>query len=171
MRRTENQNMTEQTGLLRAARTLQDLCAVSHPQIGRVESGKGLSVLFGILTAKSRKVEVIESISQGKSETVGLDIEPQRFMLSIGRSFVLLTLQDPTGRHPVIQKSWRRVKREVGKGITADLGAEDTYIDAENLRWIHRYQRRGEPDELSAFDASGQESLHIVMETAGYAIP
>jgi hypothetical protein len=159
--------MTKSTDLLRAARTLQDLLAVSHPHIAKVESGKGLSVLFGILTAKSRKIEVIESVLQGKSETVGLYIEPQRFMLSIGNSFVLLTLQDQTGRHPVIQKSWRRVKREVGKGITADLGSEDTYIDAENMCWIHRYRRRGEPDELSAFDASGEESLHIVMETTG----
>jgi hypothetical protein len=158
--------MNELTGLLRAARTPQDLLAVSHPHIGKVESGKGLSVLVGILTAKSRKIEVIESILQGKSETVGLHIDPRRFMLSIGKSFVLLTLQDQAGRHPVIQKSWKRVKREVGKGITAELGSEDTYIDAEDMHWIHRYQRRGEPDELSAFDASGQESLYIVMETA-----
>jgi len=159
--------MTGTIGLLRAARTPKDILAVSHPHIGKVESGKGLSVFFGILTAKSRKIVVIESVLQGKSESVGLYIEPQRFMLSIGNSFVLLTLQDQTGRHPVIQKSWMRVKREVGKGITADLGSEDIFIDAENMRWIHRYRRRGEPDELSAFDVSGDESLHIVMETTG----
>lgn len=159
--------MTETIGLLRAARTRQDILAVSHPHIGKVEPGRGLSVLFGILTAKSRKIEVIESVLHGKTETVGLHIDPQRFMLSIGNSFVLLTLQEQTGRHPVIQKSWRRVKREVGKGINAVLGSEDTYIDAENMCWIHRYRKHGEPDELSAFDANGEESLHIVMETTG----
>lgn len=117
------------------------------------------------MTAKSCKVEVIEAISDGKSETIGLQIDPRRFMMTIGRSFVLLTLQDETGRHPVIQKSWKRVERDVGKGITAEFGTEDTFVDAGKLKWVYRHGRRIDPDELSAFDSDGKEVLHIVLET------
>lgn len=157
--------MTEFAQALRAARTPEDLLSITHPHIGKVEKGKALPVLFGIVTARNRKIELIEAISRGHSETVALHVEPRRFLLSIGKSFVLLTLQDQRGRHPVIQKSWKRVKRLSGSGFTAFLGVEDTYIDANELQWIHRYRRQGEFDELSAFDENGQEALRIVMET------
>jgi hypothetical protein len=150
---------------LRSACSASEILAVPHWHLGQVEAKKGLSVLLGILTAKSRRVELIETITEGNGETVALNIDPHRFMVTIGGSFILVTLHDENGRRPVIQKSWKRTERRIGTGLSAQFGNEDTYIDKDQLRWVHRYNRGNEFDELSAMDAEGEEALHIVLET------
>lgn len=154
-----------QTKTLHEATSATDLLSAEHPHIGRVAAGRSLAVLFGILTAANRKLESIEAGVGGKLESVALHVDASRFMVTIAKSFVLLTLQEGKERRPVIQKTWRRIDRKVGKNLTAFFGSEDTYIDQDNLKWVHRYKRPGEPDELSAYDADGIEVLLLSLET------
>lgn len=154
-----------QTKTLHEATSTSDLLAAEHPHIGRVAPRRGLTVPFGILTATNRKLESIDARVGGKLESVALHVDASRFMVTIAKSFVLLTLLEGKKRRPVIQKKWRRIDRKVGKDLTAFFGTEDTYLDQDNLKWEHRYKRPGEPDELSAYDASGLEALLLSLET------
>jgi len=129
---------------------------------------KALQCCLGYFSplAASRKLEAIEAVAaEGKRETVALHVDASRFMVTIAKSFVLLTLQEANARTPVIQKTWRRIDRTVGTELTAYLGTEDTYLDQDNLKWVHRYKRSGEFDELSGYDADGQEVLLLALET------
>ena len=121
--------------------------------------------MFGIATGTSRKVEAIESKTQAGSESIALNIDINLFMLTLANSFVLLTLQEGTERRPVIHKSWQRTARSVGKGLTEEFGNEDKYVDADKLLWEFRYKRRGEADELVAYNCDGEESLVLTLET------
>jgi hypothetical protein len=132
-----------------------DLLCADHPHIGVVEKGK-LPSLFSILRATNRK---LYSFNEAHMESVALHVDPSRFILSIGKSFILLTLQEGRERRPVIKKSWRRIERQVANELTLYIGDQDTYMDADNLKWVHRYNRPGEPDELSGYDSEGKEVL------------
>lgn len=150
---------------LREAITAAQLLGCNHPHVGRIHKIGGLKALIGIATGRSRKVEAIESRTQAGSQSVALHIDINRFMLTLANSFVLLTLQEGTERRPVIHKRWKRTAPNVGQGLTADLGTEDKYVDADKLVWEHRYKRRGEADELVAYNSDGEESLVITLET------
>lgn len=133
--------------------------------MGRLQKISTLKALVGIVAGTSRKVEAIESKTVTGSESVALNIDVSRFMLTITKSFVLLTLQEGTERKPIIQKSWQRTARSIGKGLTEEFGIEDKYTDADKLVWEHKYKRQREADELVAFNASGEESLVLTLET------
>ena len=150
---------------LREATTAAQLLSCDHPHVGRIHKIGGLRALFGIATGSSRKVEAIESKTQEGGQSVALHIDINRFMLTLANSFVLLTLQEGAERRPVIHKSWKRTARNVGKGLAEDFGTEDKYVDADKLVWEHRYKRRGEADELVAYNFDGEESLVLTLET------
>ena len=151
--------------ILRQATTATQLLNSGHLHVGRVHKIGGMKALLGIATGTSRKIEAFDAKTSEGSESVALNIDINRFMVTLAKSFVLLTLQEGTERKPVIHKSWRRTSRNIGKGLTEDLGTEDKYIDTDNLTWEHQYKRRGEPDELVAFDEGGTESLVLTLET------
>lgn len=145
--------MQEKT--LREAVSADDLLNAVHPHIGKVESTK-ISTLFGVLTAKSRN---LSSLNEANLESVALNIDTSRFIVTIGKSFILLTLNEGVQRRPVIKKSWQRIEQRLADAFTASLGDEDTYIDTDHLKWVYRYNRPDEPDELSGYDSEGKEVL------------
>lgn len=149
---------------LRHATTAKDFLSVNHPHIGKTKGINSLTVLLGIFAATNRKIDSIEAGISGKLETVALHTDINRFMLTIGRSFVLLTFQDGSERMPIIQKKWKRTNREIGKGITANFGTEDTYVDSDGLTWVHSHKRTHESDELVGFDSQGNEALRMTLE-------
>lgn len=147
-----------QKKVLREAISADDLLCADHPHIGKVEKSS-LSTLFAILTAKNRK---LYSINEANMETVALHVDPSRFILTIGKSFILLTLQEGNQRRPVIKKSWRLIEQQLTDEALAffgDFGDKNTYLDSDKLKWIYHYNRRDEPDELSGYDSEGRVVL------------
>lgn len=150
---------------LNHAKNAADFKAAHHDHIGRTERVGFFKALVGIATGRSRKVLDIQDRSAGRSQTVALEIDHKRFMLTIARSFVLLTLQEGSSRFPIIHKNWKCIERNRGEGLAAEFGTIEVYFDSDRLRWEHRFGRAQEHDELCAFDSHGKESLTLTMET------
>jgi hypothetical protein len=154
---------------LRLAETAAELLGVEHPHIGRVEAKSRLKVLWGIATGGNYRLDSMAVCESGERTTVALNVlvmQNSRLLLTIGRSFVLLTIQEGASRIPVILKSWTRVGRErpIHPGIDF---ACDTYVDTDGMKWLHRYGWRGMSDTLTAMDASGNPSFEVGLQTPG----
>lgn len=141
---------------------------INHPHFGRIEKLGLFQRLFGLLTGISRKAVHLEDRCTGKLQTPALRLEPSRFMVTIARSFISITLKEAGGKRvPIIQKKWRKVCRDKGKGGSAGKGTIMGYLDSDGLRWEHRFKRERDRDEIVGFGNEGREVLSITLQTFG----
>lgn len=63
-----------------------------------------MKIALNLLGGTSRKAAAIDDFSTGQRQTVALHVDPGNFMVTIAKSFVLVTLKDGAARTPVIQK-------------------------------------------------------------------
>ena len=85
-------------------------------------------------------------------------------MVTIARSFVLVTMKEGVDRPPVIHKAWKMVKEDKGAGLTEFYGTVRTYSDSDGLKWEHRFNRTTDEDELVGYGRNGEEVLIITLE-------
>ncbi len=152
---------------LHRASSPSEILAVKHPHIGRIEKMNALRVLCAILLSKNSRVYEFESQKDGRWETVALPAgcAPDLFMLTVGTSFVLLTMKDGSRRIPIIQKRWQRQSRQrPSESFQGFMPSQDTYRDSDDLTWVHSYGCNFMETELVAFDVSGSESVRIQTE-------
>lgn len=124
--------------------------------------------LFALLTGSSRKAVQIRDRSTGPPQTIAHELEPSQFKVTIANSFISITLkEDGTRRMPIIQKKWRMVSQDKGKGGAAVAGTVRSYLDSDGLRWEHRFGRERDRDEIVRFGNGGQEVLCITLQTFG----
>lgn len=143
-----------------------DLLAAEHIHIGRVDQVGGLKALWGIARGTNRKLDGFDLVESGQTSTVALAVDNRRFMLTITKSFVLLTIQEGTARIPIIHKMWKLVKSDINPGHLRGIYFDcETYTDSDGLKWEHRFGWSGNSDELVAFDAKGEESIRLTLET------
>ncbi|MGH7180498.1 MAG: hypothetical protein ACREJN_00805, partial [Nitrospiraceae bacterium] len=106
----------------------------------------------------------LEDYSTGHRQTVALHVNPGDFMVTIAKSFVLVTLKDGAARNPVIQKHWELKAQTKGEGLTQFFGSVNTYVDSDGLKWEHRFMRETDEDELVGFGKKEEEILVITLE-------
>jgi hypothetical protein len=149
------------------AKTPQELLAAAsdHPHIGRI-AHHGWWIRVGSLVSRTRTVYGFDTHTDGEWESVALPVEPaiDRFILTINKSFVLLSMKDGSRRVPIICKRWARQSRtSVAAYLTRIIPVEDTYQDADGLKWVHSYGATHQEEEVVAFDATGAESIRLTM--------
>ena len=142
-----------------------ELRTIEHPHFGRIQPPGFLKTTIGTFTGTSRKAVVIADYSSGNRQTVAVKIDPRNFMVTIASLFVLVTLEESAGRHPVIHKTWKMVDQRKGEGVTEFFGTVSTYIDSDGLKWDHRFDRTPHEDELIGFGTNGEEVLIITLES------
>ncbi|MEO6553031.1 MAG: hypothetical protein ABIO96_00635 [Nitrospiraceae bacterium] len=142
-----------------------ELLSIEHPHFGRIQPPGLLKTTIGTLTGTSQKAVAIADYSSGNRQTVAVQIDPQNFMVTIASSFVLLTLEEGAGRHPVIHKSWKMVNQRKGEDVKDFFGTVSTYIDSDGLKWEHRFERPPHEDELIGFGSKEEEVLIITLES------
>ena len=86
-------------------------------------------------------------------------------MVTIASAYVLVTLKEGASRHPVIHKTWKLVNQRKGEGVEDFFGTVSTYLDADGLKWEHRFERPPDEDELIGFGSNGEEVLIITLES------
>lgn len=86
-------------------------------------------------------------------------------MVTITKSFVLISLKDGAARTPIIQKHWELTAQTKGEGLTQFFGCTDSYLDSDGLKWGHRFRRETDEDELVGFGSKGEEILVVTLET------
>ena len=142
-----------------------EFLTIAHPHFGRIHPPGFLKTTIGTVTGTNRKVVVIADYSSGNRQTVAVQIDPRKFMVTIAGSSVLVTLKEGERRHPVIHKTWKMVGRRKGEGVEDFYGTVSTYIDSDGLKWEHRYERTPHEDELIGFGSKGEEVLIITLES------
>jgi hypothetical protein len=142
-----------------------ELLKIEHPHFGRIHPPGFLKTTIGTVTGTSRKVVVIADYSSGNRQTVAVRIDPRNFMVTIASSYVLVTLKEGASRHPIIHKTWKMVDHRKGEGVKDFFGTVSTYIDSDNLKWEHRFERTPHEDELIGFGSKGEEVLIITLES------
>ena len=65
----------------------------------------------------------------------------------------------------MIHKTWKMVGHRKGEGVTEFFGTVHTYIDSDDLKWEHRFDRSPHEDELIGFGSDGEELLIITLES------
>lgn len=146
----------------------EEFFRINHPHLGRVRKIGVLQRSFGLLTGNSRKAVQLQDRSTGKLQTIAPQLDASRFSVTIANSFILVTLKgDDASKIPIIQKKWRMVPRDKGKGPRAIEGTIVSYLDADGLKWEHRFKRERQRDEVVGFGNEGQEILIITLETFG----
>jgi hypothetical protein len=142
-----------------------ELLTIEHPHFGRIHPPGFLKATIGTVTGTSRKAVVIADYSSGIRQTVAVQIDPRKFMVTIAGSYVLVTLKEGASRHPVIHKTWKMVNQRKGEGVEDFYGTVSTYIDSDGLKWEHRFERTPHEDELIGFGCNGEEVLIITLES------
>ncbi|MDZ4853764.1 MAG: hypothetical protein SGJ26_02700 [Nitrospirota bacterium] len=142
-----------------------EFLTIAHPHFGRIHPPGFLKATIGTVTGTNRKVVVIADYSSGNRQTVAVQIDPRKFMVTIAGSSVLVTLKEGERRHPVIHKTWKMVGRRKGEEVEDFYGTVSTYIDSDGLKWEHRYERTPHEDELIGFGSKGEEVLIITLES------
>jgi hypothetical protein len=142
-----------------------EFLTVEHPHFGRIRPPGFLKATIGTVTGTNRKVVVIADYSSGNRQTVAIQIDPRKFMVTIAGSYVLVTLKEGERRHPVIHKTWKMVEQRKGEGVEDFYGTVNTYIDSDGLKWEHRCERTPHEDELIGFGSNGEEVLIITLES------
>jgi hypothetical protein len=142
-----------------------ELLTIEHPHFGRIQPPGFLKTTIGTVTGTNRKVVTIADYSSGIRQTVAVQIDPRKFMVTIAGSYVLVTLKDGATRHPVIHKMWKMVDQRKGEGVEDFYGTVSTYIDSDGLKWEHRFERTPHEDELIGFGSNGEEVLIITLES------
>jgi hypothetical protein len=149
------------------AKCAEEVLATNHPHIGRV-APPSWRLLFGILMSRNHTISGFEAQTEGEWESVAILAQPDTdlFMLTIGKSFVLVTMKEGSKRIPVIQKRWTRQSRTSTPShfLAGLVPIEDKYRDADGLKWMHSYGASWQEEELVAFDASGAESIRLTIE-------
>ena len=136
-----------------------------HPHLGRIHKLGLMKIVLNLLGGTSRKAVAIDDFSTGQRQTVALHVDPENFMVTIAKFFVLVTLKDGAARTPVIQKHWELTAQTKGEGLTQFFGCTDSYLDSDGLKWEHRFLRETDEDELVGFGIKGEEVLVITLET------
>jgi hypothetical protein len=142
-----------------------ELLTIEHPHFGRIQPPGFLKSTIGTFTGTSSKAVVIADYSSGNRQTVAVQIDPRKFMVTIASSYVLVTLKEGASRHPVIHKTWKLANQRKGDGVEDFFGTVSTYIDSDGLRWEHRFERPPHEDELIGFGSNGEEILIITLES------
>ena len=142
-----------------------ELLTIEHPHFGRIHPPGLLKTAIGTFTGTSQKAVAIADYSSGNRQTVAIQIDPRKFMVTIASSFALVTLEEGASRHPVIHKTWKMVGQRKGEGVTEFFGTVRTYLDADGLKWEHRFERLPDEDELIGFGSNGEEILIITLES------
>jgi hypothetical protein len=142
-----------------------ELQKIEHPHFGRIHPPGFLKSTIGAVTGTSQKAVAIADYSSGIRQTVAVQIDPRNFIITIARSYVLVTLKEGASRHPVIHKTWKMVGQRKGEGVTEFFGTVTTYFDSDNLKWEHRFERTPHEDELIGFGNNGEEVLIITLES------
>ena len=142
-----------------------ELLTIEHPHFGRIQPPGFLKTTIGTVTGTNRKVVTIADYSSGIRQTVAVQIDPRKFMVTIAGSYVLVTLKEGATRHPVIHKMWKMVDQRKGEGVEDFYGTVSTYIDSDGLKWEHRFERTPHEDELIGFGSNGEEVLIITLES------
>ena len=70
-----------------------------------------------------------------------MDLE--NFMVTIAKSFVLVTLKDGVTRTRVIQKHWELTAQTKGEGLTQFFGSTDSYLDSDGQSGRTDFARNG----------------------------
>ena len=70
-----------------------ELLTIEHPHFGRIHPPGFLKTTIGTVTGTSRKAVVIADYSSGIRQTVAVQIDPRKFMVTIAGSYVLVTLK------------------------------------------------------------------------------
>ena len=143
-----------------------ELLTVEHLHFGRIHPPGLLKTTIGTVTGTSQKAVAIADYSSGIRQTVAVKIDPRNFVITIASSFVLVTLEEKKSRHPVIHKTWKMVGQRTGEGVEDFFGTVNTYLDADGLRWEHRFERPPHEDELIGFGRKGEEILIITLESS-----
>lgn len=149
---------------LTSVTSAEQLLRCGHPHFGRVQKLGPIRFTLGLISGTSRKVTALDDCTGGKPKSVALHLDPRNFMVTIAKSFILMTLKDGSARNPVIQKQWKRVDQFKGEGITRFYGTVNTYMDSDGLKWEHRFDRETDEDELVGFGNDGKELLVITLE-------
>ena len=142
-----------------------ELLRIEHPHFGRIHPPGFLKATIGTVTGTSRNAVVIADYSSGIRQTVAVHIDPRNFMVTIASAYVLVTLKEGASRHPVIHKTWKLVNQRKGEGVEDFFGTVSTYLDADGLKWEHRFDRPPDEDELIGFGSNGEEVLIITLES------
>jgi hypothetical protein len=142
-----------------------ELLTIEHPHFGRIQSPGFLKTTIGTVTGTNRKAVAIADYSSGNRQTLAVQIDPRNFVVTIASSFVLVTLEEGESRQPVIHKTWKMVEQRNGEGVTEFFGTVSTYIDSDDLKWEHRFERPPDEDELIGFGSNGEEVLIITLES------
>ena len=142
-----------------------ELLTIEHPHFGRIHPPGFLKTTIGTVTGTSQKAVAIADYSSGIRQTVAVQIDPRKFMVTIASSYVLITLKEGASRHPVIHKTWKMVDQRKGEGVKNFFGTVGTYIDSDGLKWEHRFERPPHEDELIGFGSNGEEVLIITLES------
>ena len=142
-----------------------ELLTIEHPHFGRIQPPGFLKTTIGTVTGTNRKVVTIADYSSGIRQTVAVQIDPRKFMVTIAGSYVLVTLKEGATRHPVIHKMWKMVDQRKGEGVEDFYGTVSRYIDSDGLKWEHRFERTPHEDELIGFGSNGEEVLIITLES------
>jgi len=142
-----------------------ELLTIEHPHFGRIHPPGLFKTTIGTVTGTSQKAVVIADYSSGIRQTVAVQIDPRKFMVTIASSYVLVTLKEGARTHAVISKTWKRVDQRKGEGVTEFYGTVSTYIDSDGLKWEHRFERSPHEDELIGFGTNGEEVLIITLES------
>jgi hypothetical protein len=142
-----------------------ELLTIEHPHFGRIQPPGFLKTTIGTVTGTNRKAVTIADYSSGIRQTVAVQIDPRKFMVTIAGSYVLVTLKEGATRHPVIHKMWKMVDQRKGEGVEDFYGTVSTYIDSDGLKWEHRFERTPHEDELIGFGSNGEEVLIITLES------
>ena len=142
-----------------------ELLNIEHPHFGRIHPPGLLKATIGTITSINRKAVAIADYSSGIRQAVAIHVDPRHFLITIASSFVLVTLEEGTTRHPVIHKTWKQVGQSQGEGVEAFFGTVTTYTDSDGLKWEHRYERTPHEDELIGFGSKGEEVLIITLES------
>ena len=142
-----------------------ELLTIEHPHFGRIHPPGFLKTTLGTVTGTNRKAVTITDYSSGIRQTVAVQIDPRKFMVTIAGSYVLVTLKEGASRHPVIHKTWKMVDQRKGEGVEDFYGTVSTYIDSDGLKWEHRFERTPHEDEVIGFGSNGEEVLIITLES------
>jgi hypothetical protein len=145
--------------------TAAELLNIEHPHFGRIHPPGLLKGTLGTITSISRKAVAIADYSSGIRQAIAIHVDPKHFLITIASSFVLVTLEEGTSRHPVIHKTWKQVGQRKGEGVEDFFGTVSTYIDSDGLRWEHRFDRPPDEDELIGFGSNEEEALIITLES------
>ena len=137
-----------------------ELLAIEHPHFGRIHPPGFLKTTIGTVTGTSRKAVAIADYSSGNRQTVAVQIDPRKFMVTMAGSYVLVTLKEGERRHPIIHKAWKMVSQRKGEGVGNFYGTVSTYIDSDGLKWEHRFERTPHEDELIGFGSKGGGSAY-----------